>query len=58
MPHSAFEGQTPDEMYFGTGDNIQKQLREYSIAAREAHLKANRSQTCRRCEDPVAITSA
>jgi hypothetical protein len=20
MPHSAFEGQTPDEMYFGTGD--------------------------------------
>jgi hypothetical protein len=26
LPHSAFKDQTPDEMYFGTGDNIPKNL--------------------------------
>ena len=24
LPHSAFHGQTPDEMYFGTGDAVQR----------------------------------
>jgi len=24
LPHSAFRGQTPDEMYFGTGDAISR----------------------------------
>ena len=24
LPHSAFGGQTPDEMYFGTGDTIRR----------------------------------
>ena len=22
LPHSAFRGQTPDEMYFGTGEHV------------------------------------
>ncbi len=26
LPHSAFRGQTPDEMYFQTGDHIPQQL--------------------------------
>jgi hypothetical protein len=26
LPHSAFRGQTPDEMYFGTGDPIPDKL--------------------------------
>ncbi len=26
MPHSAFEGQTPDEMYFGTGGSVAAEL--------------------------------
>ena len=26
------------------------------ISAREARMKANRSRTCRTCEEPVAIT--
>ena len=28
IPHSAFEGQTPDEMYFGRGGDIPDQLAE------------------------------
>jgi putative transposase len=26
LPHSAFRGQTPDEMYFGTGDTVPADL--------------------------------
>ncbi len=33
LPHSAFRGQTPDEMYFGTGDNIPDQLEEVRATA-------------------------
>jgi putative transposase len=36
LPHSAFRGQTPDEMYFGTG-------------ARRARVEANRSAVCGTC---------
>ena len=56
MPHSAFQGQTPDEMYFGTGSAIPKQLHESRVAARESRMKANRAQTCRTCEEPVAVS--
>ena len=27
LPHSAFRGQTPDEMYFGTGDTVSADFR-------------------------------
>ena len=56
LPHSAFKSQTPDEMYFGTGQNIPEQLHAARITAREARMKSNRSQTCRSCAEPVAIT--
>jgi transposase InsO family protein len=56
MPHSAFQGQTPDEMYFGTGIDIPKQLQESRIAARVSRMKLNRAQTCQTCEEPVAIS--
>ena len=39
LPHSAFKGQTPDEMYFGTGDDIPKQLEAAKSEARELRLK-------------------
>ncbi len=55
MPHSAFQGQTPDEMYFGTGGEIPQQLEGSRIAARESRVKLNRAQTCQTCEDPVDI---
>ncbi len=36
LPHSAFRGQTPDEMYFGTGAAVPADLRSRAAAARRA----------------------
>jgi len=57
LPHSAFRGQTPDEMYFGTGEDIPKQLHESRLAARRSRLEANRAQSCRMCEELVSVSS-
>ena len=35
LPHSAFRGQTPDEMYFGTGDTVPADLTSRAAAAPE-----------------------
>jgi len=52
IPHSAFEGQTPDEMYFGTGDEIPGELDAAKKAAREKRMEVNRARTCPAC-DPL-----
>ena len=57
LPHSAFCGQTPDEMYFGTGSKIPRKLESSRIAARKSRVDANRAQTCRTCEEVVSIKS-
>ena len=49
LPHSAFEGQTPDEMYLGTGDDIPKKLEEAKFQALELRLKFNRERNCHVC---------
>jgi hypothetical protein len=49
LPHSAFRGQTPDEMYFGTGDAVPAELTSRATAARRARVEANRSASCQRC---------
>ena len=49
LPHSAFRGQTPDEMYFGTGDTVPADLTSRAAAARRARFEANRSAACRTC---------
>ena len=49
LPHSAFKGQTPDEMYYGTGDGIPKKLEEEKLQARELRLKTNRERNCHVC---------
>jgi putative transposase len=49
LPHSAFRGQTPDEMYFGTGDAVPADLTSGAVAARRARAEANRSAACRTC---------
>jgi hypothetical protein len=49
LPHSAFRGQTPDEMYFGTGDTVPADLMLRTTAARRARLEANRSASCATC---------
>ena len=36
IPHAAFDGQTPDEIYFGTGAAIPDQLAERRKKARQA----------------------
>ena len=49
MPHSAFDGQTPDEMYFGIGDAVAAELAAARRAAREERMKANRAAACSVC---------
>jgi transposase InsO family protein len=49
MPHSAFAGQTPDEMYFGTAVDLPAQLAAARSEAREERLAANRAMTCVQC---------
>ncbi len=49
LPHSAFRGQTPDEMYFGTGDAVPADLTSRAAAARRARAEANRSAACETC---------
>ena len=49
LPHSAFRGQTPDEMSFGTGDAVPADLTERAAAARQARVEANRSAFCETC---------
>ena len=49
MPHSAFCGQTPDEMYFGTAADLPAQLAAARSKARAERLAANRAMTCDQC---------
>ena len=49
LPHSAFQGQTPDEMYFQNGDSIPKQLEAARQEARQARAEANRKRDGRAC---------
>ena len=55
MPHAAFKGQTPDEMYFGTGDTIPAQLKAERAEARIARREANLAVTCPACRDEVVV---
>ena len=54
LPHSAFRGQTPDEMYFGTGEAVPEDLTSRATAARRACQKANRSASCTTCRSLTA----
>ena len=49
LPHSAFRGQTPDEMYFGIGDTVPADLRARAADAHRARVAANRSASCETC---------
>ena len=57
LPHSAFRGQTPDEMYYGTGNSIPDELAAAKVAARQSRMEANRSTSCPACESLVSINS-
>jgi transposase InsO family protein len=49
MPHSAFQGQTPDEVFFGIGDEVPKRLAEARESARGKRMEANRAAGCGVC---------
>jgi transposase InsO family protein len=50
LPHSAFQGQTPDERYFQNGEHIPQQLEAARQQARQARAEANRKRDCEACE--------
>ena len=50
VPHAAFQGQTPDEMYLGTGDHVPAELVVARAAARGRRLEVNRARArCSAC---------
>jgi transposase InsO family protein len=49
IPHSAFRGQTPDEMYFGTGNDVPTRLAFARAIARAERMAANRERRCATC---------
>jgi len=57
LPHSAFRGLTPNEMYFENENDIPTQLEASRIAARQSRMEANQAQTCQACGELVSISS-
>jgi len=53
VPHSAFHGETPDEMYFDTGTAVAATLAEQRARARQDRLASNRALTCGACRSPT-----
>jgi putative transposase len=49
MPHAAFSGHTPDEIYFGTAANLPAELAAARGRARDSRLAANRALACEAC---------
>jgi transposase InsO family protein len=49
LPHFAFRGQTPDEMYFGTGAGVPDELAAAKQDARRRRLEVNRAAHCAVC---------
>jgi hypothetical protein len=58
MPHSALNGWTPDEVYFGKGDDIPVKLAAARKAARARRLAENRAVTCDTCTATSEPTTA
>jgi len=58
IPHSAFRGQTPDEIYSGRGQGVPEQLECTMRQARAARLEANRAASCGVCNSPDPISQA
>jgi len=52
MPHHAFVGQTPDEVYFNQADRVRDGLTAARRQARRARMAANRDESCRVCGPP------
>ena len=55
LPHTAFKGQTPDEMYFGTGSDIPEQLSLAGQRARTNCREVNLATSCNACHKPPDV---
>ena len=49
VPHSAFKGQTPDEMFFATGAEVPEKLLAAHLLAKQARREANQARSCSAC---------
>ena len=49
VPHSAFKGQTPDEMYFATGADVPEKLLAAQLLAKQARRESNLARSCSVC---------
>jgi len=49
MPHSALNGRTPDEVYFGKAEATPAELAAARKVARKERLDANRALSCAAC---------
>ena len=58
MPHSAFRGQTPDEVYFCTGEHVVDHLARARQQARRERLATNRALSCAVCEPKSPANSS
>ena len=49
MPHAAFNGATPDEVFSGAADPLDARLAHARDQARQRRLQHNRSRSCETC---------
>ena len=56
LPHSAFRGQTPHEMYVGTGDALPANLTSRVAAARRSRVTSTGRHRARPCPSNEAAT--
>ena len=49
IPHSAFRGQTPEEMYYGRRKDVPDKLKAAKTRAQAARMMANRATSCSAC---------
>ena len=49
VPHSAFKGQTPDEMYFATEADVPEKLQAAQLLAKQARRESNLARSCSAC---------
>ena len=55
VPHSAFEGQTPDEMYFSTGADVPDKLNAARLLARHTRRETNLARSCSACRTETQL---
>ena len=52
VPHHAFDGQTPDGIYFDQADGVRDYLTALRFQARRQRMEANRGESCGACAPP------